>query len=295
MRMPYYLGCPVWGCAKWKGRVYRQKTPRKDWLKEYAQSFAAIEGNMAFHRLPSVETAKSWASEVTEGFQFALKVPQVISHDKRLRGVEAETQAFIDALRVLQETEHLGPTLLNLRPNFGAADFDVLAQFLRAWPTDLPLAVEPRHLDYFDNGDTERAFDVLLSELRMDRALFDTRALHAKPATTKDEQNTQEQAPNLPHRATVTGPRPFLRLMGRDDLTQLSSMIDEWADVLMKWIDSDLTPYVFVHTPDYAFNPDFAKLFHAAVRLRRPDIPALPETPGELEQRTQLKQRPLFE
>ncbi len=294
MSLPYYLGGPIWSWPAWKGQVYQEKAPQKDFLKQYSQAFPAIEGNTTFYQLPSVEKARGWVREVADGFQFALKIPKVISHEKRLRGAEAETQAFIDALRVLQEANHLGPSLLNMRPTFAGQDFDTLVQFLRAWPTDLPLAVEPRHMDYFDNGATENSFNQLLSELYMDRAVYDTRPLHAAPATTEAEQKTQQESPNLPPRIVATGRRPFLRLLGRDDLTRITSMIDEWSAVVANWIDAGLTPYVFVHTPDYGFVPDFAKLFHEAVRKRCPKVPPLAASPAEVERRERQSQRSLF-
>jgi hypothetical protein len=41
--------------------------------------------------------------------------------------------------------------------------------------------------------------------------------------------------------------------------------INQWADVVGGWIRDGLTPYVFTHSPNDDFAPDFAREFHARV------------------------------
>jgi uncharacterized protein YecE (DUF72 family) len=77
----YYLGCPVWACEKWKGTLFTSSAPRASWLTEYSTVFNTVEGNSTFYALPALDTVRRWADSVPSGFRFALKFPQVISHE----------------------------------------------------------------------------------------------------------------------------------------------------------------------------------------------------------------------
>jgi uncharacterized protein YecE (DUF72 family) len=78
-------------------------------------------------------------------FRFSPKLPKTVSHEKRLEDPAPE----INMMRHL--ADELGPrfgcALLQLPPSFHARaqEEKSLRAFLRAWPEDLPLAVEFRH------------------------------------------------------------------------------------------------------------------------------------------------------
>ena len=135
-RLPYFLGCPVWTSPEWKGTVYRAKSPRTQWLKDYSAAFNTVEGNSTFYALPSLDTARRWAAETEPGFRFALKFPQAISHDQRLADAGPETRAFLQILEVLKAGDRLGPSFLQLPPTFDATEFPKLRAYLKALPTD---------------------------------------------------------------------------------------------------------------------------------------------------------------
>jgi uncharacterized protein YecE (DUF72 family) len=211
----YHLGCPVWACPGWVGSLF-SSTDRKKWLGEYSSVFSTVEGNSTFYGLPSHDTVKRWGESVKDGFQFCLKFPRAISHEKRLVDCNAETDAFIELLEILDRTGSLGPSFLQLPPTSGAAEFSNLAAWLEDLPATFPWSVEVRHEDYFDRGPHESALDGLLRELGIDRTLFDSRPLFSRPPTDDSERDSQRRKPRSPHRTTVTGPRPMLRLVGRN-------------------------------------------------------------------------------
>lgn len=276
----YRLGCPVWACDAWVGSLYSTKNRRR-WLGEYSSAFGTVEGNTTFYALPKAEVVQRWAEEAAPGFRFALKTPGSITHESQLVGVERETAEWIDRLRLLQAADLLGPTLLQLPPYFDGSRLDDLTRFVEAWPNDLPLAVEPRHEGYFDDGPIERDFDEMLRERGIDRALFDSRALFHSPPEDDSERASRGRKPNRPRRLTVTGQRPFLRFIGRNRLPLVDPWIDEWVGVIAGWIRADLDPYVFCHAPDDAFAPEFAARLHAALQKCLPDLPDLPVWPGQ--------------
>ena len=61
-----------------------------DYLTFYAEHFPAVEVDSTFYACPSVQTVSNWAAGTPEGFTFAVKVPQSITHEKALAGCEAE-------------------------------------------------------------------------------------------------------------------------------------------------------------------------------------------------------------
>jgi len=288
------LGCPVWGCERWRGGLYTAKAPREEWLTQYTQVFSTVEVNSTFYALPTPEIVEGWANKSAPGFQFCLKFPKALTHEAQLIGGEAITRAFIGLMRILKQHGRLGPAFLQLSPQFSARQFVSLARFLNAWPDDLPISVEPRHSDYFDEGDCERRFDELLASHGMDRCLFDSRALFSAPPNDESERESQHRKPRSPYRTTVTGSRPMVRFVGRNDLSLVSSWIEEWASTVASWIETGLKPIVFAHAPDDTFAPEFGRLLYRAIREKVPDLPSLPVWPGEVERASRKSQRSLF-
>ncbi|MEQ8848521.1 DUF72 domain-containing protein [Botrimarina sp.] len=285
----FRLGCPVWACEAWVGSLYSTRNRRR-WLGEYSRVFGTVEGNSTFYATPADDLVRRWADEAAPGFRFALKTPAAITHEKQLAGAERETAEWLLRLRVLRAADRLGPTLLQLPPLFDGGRLDTLAAYLAAWPDDLPLAVEPRHADYFDGGSVENALDALLRSVGADRALFDSRALFHAPPDDPIEAASQDRKPRPPRRLTVTGRRPFLRFVGRNDLAKAQPWIDEWAAVIAAWIEGGYEPYVFCHAPNDALAPAFAERLHAAIQNHAAEIASLPEWPG----RSAAKQQSLF-
>lgn len=288
------LGCPVWGCERWRGSLYTAKAPRDEWLAQYTQVFSTVEVNSSFYALPTPEIVEGWAKKSAPGFQFCLKFPKALTHDAMLIGAESTTRAFIGLMRVLQQHGRLGPAFLQLSPQFSARQFVALARFLYAWPDDLPISVEARHSDYFDEGECERRFDELLISHGMDRCLFDSRALFSAPPTDEAERESQRRKPRSPFRVTVTGSRPMVRFVGRNDLATVRPWIEEWATIVGGWIEQGLKPIVFAHAPDDVFAPEFARLINRAIREKVPRLPELPLWPGEVERSSRKTQRSLF-
>ncbi len=289
----YYLGCPVWACDRWRGSLFSRHAPRSEWLNQYSQAFNAVEGNSTFYALPSFDTIQRWAESVTVGFRFALKFPRAISHEKRLIHAEPETREFLRVLEVLREAGHLGPSFLQLPRGFSAAHLGDLEIYLKRLPADFPYAVELRNSDYFDQTTTERAVCEMLGSLRIDRVIFDSRALFSADPSDEAEKVSQSRKPRLPIHTAVTGQHPMLRFIGRDDLGCVTPWIHEWTPLVAQWIGEGRQPYIFTHTPDEVFAPQFARRFHDDLLRHSRQLPALPPWPGEIE-RAGVRQLELF-
>jgi uncharacterized protein YecE (DUF72 family) len=214
-----------------------------------------------------------------------MKFPREISHDHGLLGAQRATHAFLDALYELAAADVLGPSFLQLAPGFGPDQFRVLRDYLEELPHDLPLAVEVRHLGWFDEADHERQLDALLGDLHIDKVIFDSRPLYQAPPDDAVERVSQSRKPRTPLRRTVTGHRPLLRLVGRNRVELTHGFIEDWLPSLVGWIEGGLEPYVFTHSPADAFAPAFAREFWRRLSARLPQPqPALPKLPDQPQQ-----------
>lgn len=287
-RLPLLLGCPVWNCDAWGGSVYPKRTAKREWLNWYSRMFNTVEGNNSFYAIPAPQHAERWGREAMDGFQFCMKFPREISHERMLAGADRANGEFFEVLRILKEHDRLGPSFLQLSPRFSPHMLGTLESYLRSLPTDLPWAVEVRHLDWFDEGKYEQRLDELLADLNIDKVLFDSRPLYQLPPDDEIERISQTRKPKTPLRHTVTGERPMVRLVGRNRVELADKYLSEWAVVVAGWIRAGLEPVVFTHAPDDAKAPELARRFCVEINKVLPagagvELPELPKQPKQLD------------
>ncbi|HZT40471.1 MAG TPA: DUF72 domain-containing protein [Bryobacteraceae bacterium] len=138
-----YAGTSGFAYPSWKPDFYPAKLPSRDFLKHYATRLNAVEANYTFRRLPAAATLESWVNSTPEGFVFAVKAHQRITHVQRLKPSEF-TQLFFRAIDPLRSARRLGPVLFQLPPNL-KCDLDLLGSFLAALPDDVRCAFEFRN------------------------------------------------------------------------------------------------------------------------------------------------------
>jgi uncharacterized protein YecE (DUF72 family) len=290
-RWLYRIGCPVWGCRTWHDQVYPNGTQSDAFLAWYSSMFPTVEGNSTFYAVPPQETFKKWRDSSCESFQFSFKFPRRISHDLKLSHCDDELKQWLERLEILRDGGRLGPTFLQLSPSFSFRYLAQLSSFLRKLPRDWPWAVEVRHLDWFDEGDMESTLDDLLQSLGMDRVLFDSSPLNSLEAADAHEEASQKRKPKSPYRTTITGKRPMLRLIGRNNPAEVSLHWEQWARTIASWIRDGYEPWIFTHAPDDTFAPSLARLLHDQVRTHLPELLELPK----LEEHKSMKQLRLFD
>lgn len=202
-------------------------------------------------------------------------------------GCQREWNLFQESLEVLNDAGRLGPTFLQLPPDFGSAEFTALVHFVEQLPTEMDFAVEVRHPDYFQ-APLETEFNNLLTENRMDRVVFDSRALFHFPPADLTETAARKRKPKIPIRKEATGKNPILRLIGVNRIEKVQPWIEEWSLQVAKWIQEGRTPFVFTHAPNDEFAPEFAGLFHKDLQRHVPDLPDLPAVFFPTEQQLDL-------
>lgn len=95
-----------------------------------------------------------------EGFQFSLKVPETITHKKKLavgEGAFSDFQAYLDKISPLKKYNKLGAILFQMPPWFTVGDFRKIERFLKLLPREYDYAVEFRH----ESWETEGALELL--------------------------------------------------------------------------------------------------------------------------------------
>jgi uncharacterized protein YecE (DUF72 family) len=245
-------------------------------LRWYSRSFSTVEGNSTFYAVPNQATFEKWVDATPTSFQFCFKFPRRISHELKLMHCESELKEWLSRLEVLHQHGRLGPTFLQLAPSYSFAQFAHLCKFLKQLPEHWPWAVELRHRDWFDEGDCELQLTDFLMARGIDRVLFDSRPLNSEEASDDSERTSQSRKPKSPFRTAVTGKRPMLRLIGRNNAAEVVPYWESWSEQIATWIQAGLEPWVFTHAPDDAFAPGLARLFHDFVRIHLPATPALP-------------------
>ena len=258
-----YIGCPMWGYKEWVGPFFPPRTPQSDFLRLYSRRLTSVEGNTTFYAIPSIETVARWHAETPTTFRFCFKIPRDISHASHLDTRKNETHFFIQRMRSLED--RLGPMFLQLPPAFAPTHLPQLQAFLNFWPTDLRLAVEVRHPDFFAEPHTT-TLNTLLSQYNMARVMMDTRPIRVGSTEEQSVLQARERKPDLPLQIAVTADIAFLRYIGNPHMEVNDPLLDIWAQQLATWIKQGITPYVFCHCPFEVHSPAICAALYRRVR-----------------------------
>jgi uncharacterized protein YecE (DUF72 family) len=125
------IGTSGWAYRDWRGVFYEPGVPQRRWLERYAESFDTVELNASFYRLPSAEQFAAWKQRTPRGFAFAVKGSRLVTHVKRLVGVDDHVATFFDHARALGRKGAV--TLWQLPPKL-ECDLARLDAFLRLLP-----------------------------------------------------------------------------------------------------------------------------------------------------------------
>ena len=141
------IGTSGWSYNEWAGVFYPTSSTNK--LSFYSKLFKTAEVDSTFYAFPSKGLVLGWARYTPPDFVFSAKLPQLLTHEKKLelsKGVEADLIRFLGLLKPLIATGKLGPILVQLPPSYSyQSDFDKLRAFLTKAPEDVKFAVEFRH------------------------------------------------------------------------------------------------------------------------------------------------------
>ncbi len=252
------------GCAKWNRQDLKNFYPRgtKDELSYYSTQFNAIELNASFYRVFPASVFAGWKNKTPEGFVFFPKVPQIISHRKRLRDSAGYVEEFLQNAAHLDEK--LGTIFLQMPENFvpKADNVGRLDEFLSAWPDEQPLAVELRHRDWFNDAGVADELYALFEEHGVSNVVTDTAARR-----------------DLLH-MRLTTPTAFVRYVGANHESDYTRL-DDWVDRLEQWLKQGIQRIeFFVHQNHELESPLLARHFIEQLNSRLGSGLTVPATSG---------------
>jgi uncharacterized protein YecE (DUF72 family) len=144
------IGTQGWNYDAWIGPFYPDRTRPADLLPIYARAFDTVEVDSTFYAIPAARTIRGWAQRTPDDFVLSLKLPQEITHERRLRDADDLAAEFFDRARELGPK--LGPILIQLGPDFGPAELPAVAQLLPKLPRDIRFAIEFRQRGWIHDG-----------------------------------------------------------------------------------------------------------------------------------------------
>ncbi|HVT83139.1 MAG TPA: DUF72 domain-containing protein [Phycisphaerae bacterium] len=237
------IGISGWRYEPWRGVFYPKGLAQKRELEFASRQFNSIEINGTFYSLQRPGSFREWYGAVPEGFVFAIKCPQYITHRKRLRNF-AEPLANFYASGVLELKEKMGPFLWQFPPNFkfdeglfeaffaklprtGAEAVKVarghgpqvkgrafVPRDARGLPARLRHCIEFRHESFL-----VPAFVRLLRRMKVGLVIADTAGIH-------------------PYAEDVTADFVYVRLHGAEEIYAsgyTEAALEEWARKLRAW------------------------------------------------------------
>jgi uncharacterized protein YecE (DUF72 family) len=228
-----FVGAPKWGYKNWLAKLYPKGTKDADFLGFYAQYFNCVEFSSTFYQPQPPERIAAWKQMVQDvpDFKFCPKFPQSITHMRRFRNVEAQTDQFYTSISVLGK--NLGPLFLQLADNFTPNTFADLKAYLPTLPADVPVFVEARNKNWFAADEHRNKMFNLLRELKMGAVISDT-------VGRRDCLHME-----------LTIPHAFIRFVNCGDEQTDFLRLAEWIKRLKAWKEQGLQSfYFFIHAGD---------------------------------------------
>ncbi|WP_412985081.1 DUF72 domain-containing protein [Pontimicrobium sp. IMCC45349] len=219
-----YVGCAKWNRADLKG-FYPRGT--KDELEYYSKQFNSIELNATFYRVFPPEQFAKWYDKTPDGFKFFPKLNQEISHWKRLNEVKESVEHYLYSAINLKEK--LGTLFLQMHNNFAPKDFNRVINFIESWPKEIPLAIEFRHTNWYNDESVANELYDLLELNNISNVIVDT-------AGRRDLMHMR-----------LTNATAFVRYVGANHSSDYNRLND-WIERIKIWTDQGIKEIdFFVH------------------------------------------------
>ena len=186
------IGTSGFSYDDWVGPVYPEGLPAREHLAYYAAQFPTVELNVTYYRIPDSRSVQGWARRTPDGFLFAVKAFQGLTHER----TEPDFAGFLTALTPLREAGKLGCVLAQFPYSFHltSENRNYLAR-LRAGMGELPVVVELRNANWVRDETFE-----LLRTLQLGFCCVDEPQLRGL----------------MPPIAVATGPVAYVRFHGRN-------------------------------------------------------------------------------
>ncbi len=147
--MSIFIGTSGYSYDDWRGTFYPKGLRKSDMLPFYAGRFPAVEINSTYYRIPSASAMQEMGMRVPEGFQFAVKAHQDMTHSGRF---DPEAfRCFRRAMEPLREMGMLGCVLAQFPWSFKRTlEHEIFLEQVRAELPDAPVVIEFRNAEWID-------------------------------------------------------------------------------------------------------------------------------------------------
>jgi uncharacterized protein YecE (DUF72 family) len=224
--MPVHLGCSGWSYADsvenggWTKVFYPNAQTKR--LQYYSQFFDTAEMDATFYekfyKYMTRETFIAMSKATPDNFQFSVKVPETVTHDKRL-DINKEAinylEEFLDKISPLKTSNKLGAVLIQLPPSFTVREFKNTEEFLDRLPSGYDYAIELRNPSW----NTEGPWEILK---------------HYNIAAVMTDSPGQDKLQFLSE-VTITANHSFIRWHGRDAKHRYNYLYSK--EELKPWVD----------------------------------------------------------
>ncbi len=258
-QLEVFSGGTMWGIPKWKGKIFPEKTPVKDFASHYCQQFGCIELNATHYRIHPPATIEKWKALAPQDFRFCPKWPQLITHYRRFNNSDGLTDEFLEA--VMHFGENLGPCFLQLPPNYTQKYAARLREYLKTLPRDIKIAVEYRHPDWFTGSEEVEKTWTLMQELGIGAVVSDT-------SGRRDAVHMR-----------LTAPWMVMRYGGNNLDSTDRDRLEDWALRIKSWAENGLEAfYLLVHQENSILTPETCVMFnellseHCGIETKTPQF-----------------------
>lgn len=232
------FGTSGWSYEEWLGVFYETASESK--LAAYAKVFNTAEIDSSFYRAPAKGMVLGWLRYTPEDFVFAVKVPQTVTHDRRLdvaKKADEDIRGFCELLDPLNDAGKVGALLLQLPPSL-RFDPKVVQSFFETLPHRYRWAIEFRNKSWM----VPEAYDLLRE--------------HRVAYTIVDE-------PLLPPEVHLTAPFAYIRWHGRGkdpwyDYHYSTEELAEWIPKVEKIAEAADPVYGFFNNHYHGYAPENA-------------------------------------
>jgi uncharacterized protein YecE (DUF72 family) len=168
-----YIGCSGWNYGDtsekggWLNIFYPDSKIKK--LNYYSQFFNTVEMDATFYNRFYQNMTKSLFIGLTkttpDKFKISVKVPEIITHDKRLdvdKGVINDMIQFLDKISPLKNTHKLGVIIIQLPPSFSIKEIQNFEKFLSALRNNDETSSNDYAIEFRNNSwNSEGTFELL--------------------------------------------------------------------------------------------------------------------------------------
>jgi len=238
-----YLGGTMWNIPKWKGKIYPAKTKAAEMGIEYCKQFSTLELNATHYKIHGPEVISKWKGFSQEAdFKFCPKFPNLITHYRRFLNCEALTDEFLLAISHFEEK--LGPSFIQLRPDYSPKYAQRLIDYLKTIPEDFKLAVEFRHPEWFNNSPEAETVWRYLEERKISAVISAT-------AGRRDALHMRMTSDTL-----------ILRFGGYDLHQSDEIRLAQWTERISEWLELGLNHiHIWVHQFNSVKTPETCLIF----------------------------------